>query len=176
MRIIAILAGKALYTFRNEDDRLLYETSLHHSNWKALPRGSIVGIALVDDACAYDASIHTDPFAFGPYVYHIKDVVPLDIPISYKGNLGLNKLTEEVHAQVMSQQSVQDKIATWIKEEQEVWGQDQLHGISIRQPPAEAIVRGIKKYENRSRSMFSIVQKKVTVKRTKKVIEQPVLA
>lgn len=165
MRIIAIVSGKALYSFRNEEDRLLYETSLQHSNWKELPRGCIVGLALIDDAGPYDPSCHTDPFAFGPYVYHIKDVVPLETPISYKGNLGLLKITDDIQTLVMSQVSVAEKIQTWLKEEKEVWGHEQLHGISIRQPPAEAIIKGMKTYENRSRSMFSI-KNKISSKKT----------
>lgn len=160
MRIIAILAGQALYTFRNEEDQQLYQTAFGHSDWKSLPRGCIVGLALIDEAGPYDATLHNDPFAFGPYLYHINDVVALEQTIPYKGNLGLLSLTEDVCTQIKSQESVRAKVEEWRQLYPEVWGHEQLCGISIRQPPAEAIMKGVKKYENRTRSILSIVQKK----------------
>jgi hypothetical protein len=168
MRIIAILAGQSLYKFRNEADQELYQVALGHSDWKSLPRGCIVGLALIDEAGPYDATIHDNPFAFGPYLYHINDVVALEQTIPYKGNLGLLTLTEDVCTQIKSQESVHTKVAEWCQLYPEVWGHEQLCGISIRQPPAEAIMKGVKRYENRTRSMFPIVKKQKKEKKEKK--------
>lgn len=156
-RIVALLAGKSKYAYRDERDRELYESIMNAEQLKTLPRGVIVGLMLIDQAGTQDDLKINTPWAFGPYLYHIKSVIRLPSPISYKGNLGLIHIDNNIQDIILKQPGVMEQIQEWKDVSPGlVWGDESLRALTIKQPPAEAIMSGHKTVENRTRSIFRI--------------------
>jgi hypothetical protein len=152
MRIIVLHASSSPYIFQSKEDRCLYETLLKSTDFKSLSKRAIVGLALVD---LYDPSRHGESewYIPGSHGYWIQEVIRLPEPIPHKGKLGLFFLPEDVQQTIRRCEKVRDTLDAW--EKQCEWGTG-LRAVSIRQPPIEAILRGKKNVENRSRSIFKV--------------------
>ena len=133
-------------------------------NIEDLPRGQILGISIFSDGFWYDKNNdnhRNDPWILGPFVYKIFDVYRLEKGITVKGALGQWQCPKDIHQQIISQQSVQQKINEWKQEygDKLYFGEqpDQIPiAVTIHQPFAEAILRKEKKYENRKKRIFHL--------------------
>lgn len=100
-----------------------------------------------------------DPWIIGPFVYEIGDTVRLDEPIALNGQLGKWMPSNSIYEQLMKQSSIQIKLAEWKQQygTKLYFGEQGIpSAITIQQPFAEAILCGVKKYENRKRSLFPL--------------------
>ena len=153
MRIIILHAASTPYKFVDETDKQRYDTILQSKPLKMLPKSQIVGLALVDK---YHPLIHgeTEWYFKDNFGYWIEDVIRLEEPIPYKGKLSLFTISQDVQEQIKIQPGVQDRLEKW----RLLCGksEESLRALSIRQPPVEAILQGVKRVENRSRSVFKV--------------------
>ena len=156
-RIIALLAGKGTFTFRSKEDRFLYVDLLETTTFDHLPRGKIVGLALMTEARLYDPILDgQNPWASGPYIYQISSTVRLTNPVPCKGNLGLIHLALDIQESIRSQPVVSEWIDELKNKYEFIWGDEDFRALTIKQPPVEAILCGEKTVENRNRSLFSL--------------------
>lgn len=152
MRIIVLHAASTLYKYVDEEDKKRYESIVHDTPVKTLPKSHIVGLALVD---SYHPLVHgeTEWYFKGDVGYWMEDVIRLEQPIPYKGKLSLFKISQDIQDQIKSQPGIEERLRKWSLLANGN-GVTDLRGLSIRQPPVEAILQGTKKVENRSRCVF----------------------
>jgi hypothetical protein len=152
MKIIVLHAATTPYKYLDENDKRLYESTLDAAPLKTLPKSQIVGIALVEK---YHPLVHGENewYIKGNVGYWIEAVFRLETPIPFKGKLSLFTLPKDVQEQIKAQPGVQETLEKWSLLGK---GNDDLRALSIRQPPVEAILQGMKKVENRSRSVFKV--------------------
>jgi len=126
-----------------------------------LPRLCAVGLALFESGEWYRKEKHDkNKWAIGPFCYNIKDAVKFPEPIPCLGKLGFFRITSSVLKKCLRFPKVLKKVEMWKRKyKDEMWKEDKpsaFRGLSVKQPFAEAIVRGVKKVENRSRSIGQV--------------------
>ena len=90
------------------------------------------------------------PWAHGPYVYHIDQVYLLREPVPVKGNLGAFRLLPEARASIVAQ------LPPGLVPQDE-----DLRGLSVKQPWLKRIMYEGKDVENRTRRIFTTVREVV---------------
>mmetsp|Transcript_37715 Transcript_37715/g.60412 ORF Transcript_37715/g.60412 Transcript_37715/m.60412 type:complete len:419 (+) Transcript_37715:56-1312(+) len=126
---------------------------------QALPRKHIIGVAIIDESFWFTPEHLRNPWAHGPYCYHILDAVRLDEPISHGGKPGIWPISPRCIKQIQSMSQVMQTIHSWIEQYDISQPASKLfYAVTIFQPFAEAIIRKIKNIENRrsSQGLFRI--------------------
>ena len=125
-----------------------------------LPRGAVVAVALFERARRYDAAAYAgDPHATGPLCYDIADAARLERPVPCRGQLGMFALDAAGLDACLADRGVAAALGRWMRDHPDALGEVAARGVralSVRQPYAEWIASGIKRVENRSRSVGDV--------------------
>ena len=154
---------------------LFYRKYVGNSSLKCieqLNRGSIVGVCLMSGPFAYEQELHeSEPWHMGPICYQIVDVFRLSIAIQCKGDQGLWYPSQNIMHQIATQKVYKRKMNEWtakFKDDLIVYEhkeKESMAALSIQQPWVEAILRKIKKVENRTGILFQLESKAKKFKR-----------
>lgn len=148
---MAVCAGLELYKFSSASDQALYAVL---GDARQLPTGVIVALAVFGPARAPHIGPHS-PFEIGPRVHDVLAVLPLywvQPALPHKGNQFLTPLDVAVSERLLSMSIVTQQLTRWTQEFDLELGA--IMGLSVQQPPAQAIAVGLKTVENRGRSLF----------------------
>ena len=118
--------------------------------------------------------------AQGTYCYNILDAIRLDSKVKARGKMGVWRISKSVIHQIELMENVNNKIKEWVqKYDKQIDNKSMYSAVTILQPFAEAIIRKIKRVENRSFRVFSQIGDnegefegcRVCIKRKKNITE-----
>lgn len=76
--------------------------------------------------------------------------------VECKGSQGKFKVPENKYKSLMSNPLVLSKLKSWNQIYNNIYREQNIGCLSVQQPFAEAICRGVKKFENRSSQIFKL--------------------